>query len=169
MEFYEVLGKRFSVREFSNKKVDDACIKRVLNGIKSAPTAKNMNGVKVYAVTNQSVLEKLGGASPCIYGAPLVFAVCSDEDVCWKKGGVDSFGMMDASIYATYLMLALVNEGLGTCWVCMFDEAQLKKVLGIPGNIRPQCLIVAGYIPQGSKPSERHLIRPALDKTITEI
>ena len=169
MEFYDVLKNRYSVRKYSDKKVPEDLIDRVLENVKSLPTAKNTNCVRTYAVTDADMLKKLKTASPCTFDAPLVFAVCSDENISWKKSETESRGEMDASIYATGLMLALTNEGLGTCWVCMFDEKTLRDILSIPQNTIPRCLIIAGYAADGCVPNERHFIRPELDESVKKI
>ena len=159
MEFYETINARYSVRKYSDKKVEQDKIERIAKVANAAPSAKNTNGVKVYAVTNGDMLEKLKDVSPCTFGAPLLFVVCSDENLSWKNAKGNSRGVMDASITADEIMLSAVNEGLGTCWVCMFDEDKMKKVLDMPENIVPQCIIVCGYAADDCVPNERHTIR----------
>ena len=43
------------------------------------------------------------------------------------------------------MTLEAVEEGLGTCWVGYFDEEEVKKILGIPDNIRVVTLLTIGY------------------------
>ena len=161
MEFNDVVNSRYSVRKFSDKKVEKEKIERIMHCANVAPTAKNTNCVRVYAVTNEKVLEKFNSeVSPCIYGATVVFAVCSDESVSWKSDYSGSRGVMDASIAADHIMLSAVNEGLGTCWVCLFTPDKLKEALSIKDeNIVPHCLIVCGYAADDAMPSERHTMR----------
>lgn len=159
MEFYEAVNKRYSVRKYSDKKVEDEKIERIVHSANIAPTAKNTNGVRVYAVTNEQKLAGLKEVSPCTFNAPLLFVVCSDENLSWKNANGESRGVMDASIAADHLMLTAVSEGLGTCWVCMFDSDKMKKALDMPENIVPQCIIVCGYEAEDSVPNERHTIR----------
>ena len=159
MEFFEAVDSRYSVRKYSDKKVEPEKIERIIKSANIAPTAKNTNCVRVYAVTSEQKLGQMKKVSPCTYGAPLLFAVCSDEDVAWKNDSGKSRGEMDASIAADHIMLSATALGLGTCWVCLFDEAEMRKVLDLPQNIQPQCIIVCGYASDDSEPSERHTIR----------
>jgi nitroreductase len=43
------------------------------------------------------------------------------------------------------MMLRATEMGLGTCWVGMFDEAQLKNKLGLAGETRIVCLLAVGH------------------------
>lgn len=160
MEFYKAVKDRYSVRKYSDKKIEPEIIERILESGNLAPTAKNTNCVRIYAVTNEQMLEKLKEVSPCTFDAPLLLVVCSDENEAWvnTKTG-DTRGMMDASIAADHMMLSAVSEGLGTCWVCLFDPEKMQKTLGMPENVVPRCIIVCGYKAEDAQPSERHTIR----------
>lgn len=169
MEFNDVINARYSVRSFDSRSVEQSKVERILETAKTAPTAKNMQPVFTLCIQSESALEKLNGISPCIYGAPLVFAVCSDENRCWVSPTGKSRGEMDASIAATHIMLSAVNEGLGTCWVCMFDADRLSEEFDIPENIKPQCLIAVGYPSSSASPSERHTERRPLSESVRHI
>lgn len=166
MEFNEVIKSRWSVRSFDSKKIEKEKVGRILETARTAPTAKNMQPVRILCIQSDSALAKLSEISPCIYGAPLVFAVCSDESRCWVSPAGKSRGEMDASIAATHIMLAAADEKLGSCWVCMFDADKLSKEFELPENIVPHCLIVVGYPGKGSAPSERHFDRIPLSETV---
>jgi F420 biosynthesis protein FbiB-like protein len=45
------------------------------------------------------------------------------------------------------ILLAFHAEGLGACWFCapLFCPERVRKVLGVPENVEPQALIVAGF------------------------
>jgi nitroreductase len=53
--------------------------------------------------------------------------------------------MADMGIAAQNLMLAAHDQGLGSVFVGVFDEEQLKKLLGIPPGIRIVGLFPLGY------------------------
>lgn len=166
MEFSEVIKSRFSVRSFDSRKVGREKIENILKAAQSAPSAKNMQPVRIFCAQSDEALEKLSKLSPCIYGAPLVFIVCSDENACWVSPEGKSRGEMDASISATHIMLAAADEGLGSCWVCMFDAKRLVKEFELPENLVPQCLMLVGYPAPDARPSERHFDRLPLSQTV---
>jgi len=43
------------------------------------------------------------------------------------------------------MSLAAMAEGLGTCWIGAFHEDQVKRILGIPENIRVVAMLALGY------------------------
>ena len=43
------------------------------------------------------------------------------------------------------MSLAAIEEGLGTCWIGAFTEDQVKRILGIPENIRVVAMLALGY------------------------
>ena len=51
---------------------------------------------------------------------------------------------LDAGLAMQQLMLAAYAEGLGTCWVCWFDEAKARAALKVPDSYR-----VVGLTPLG--------------------
>jgi nitroreductase len=46
------------------------------------------------------------------------------------------------------LLLAVVNEGLGTVFVAAFHDEQVQKVLGLPKEVRPIGILPIGYCAQ---------------------
>ncbi len=58
-------------------------------------------------------------------------------------------------IVMDHLILAATDEGLGTCWVCHFDEARLKQILRIPDNVRVIALTPLGFPATGPRPFQR--------------
>ncbi len=166
MDFNKVLQSRYSVRSFASTPVEQQKIDNILNAFKSAPTAMNMQPVRVYVVNNPDTVKKMTKATPCVYGAPLIFAICHDDDKCCVQQSGRRLGEMDASIAATYIMLAAANEGLGSCWVCRFDADVTKQVLGIEDNKIVQCLMIVGYPEKDSAPSDRHFKRLDLSESV---
>lgn len=61
----------------------------------------------------------------------------------WVKS--KHFPHIDIGIAAAHITLAAADEGLGSCIVGWFDEAAVRKVLGIPSGKRVLLDIVIGY------------------------
>ena len=61
-------------------------------------------------------------------------------------------GAMNVGIAVSFMMLRAVEMGLGTCWVGMFDEQQLKARLGIGAERRVVCLLAVGHPDEGQIP-----------------
>ena len=84
MDFIELAKKRYSVRSYSNKKVEPEKLNRILQAAHVAPTAANLQPVHLIAVQDEDGLAKIGkGAN--IYGAPLAIIVCADHNKAWVR------------------------------------------------------------------------------------
>ena len=144
MEFEKIIDIRQSTRKFGEKIPCDKTIEKILAAGQKAPTAKNVQPVKIYVCKSKNALSAVDASSPCRYGAPVVLAVCSDTETATNLSG-HSTAEIDGSIVATFLMLAATNDGVDSIWIEHFDRDILRKELGIPENLYPVCLIPLGY------------------------
>ena len=69
---------------------------------------------------------------------------------------------MNTAIAESFLMLRAVEMGLGTCWVGMFDEANIKARFAIPEGMRVVNILAVGH------PDEPE-VYPRKRKTMEEI
>ena len=54
-----------------------------------------------------------------------------------------------------HITLCVAAEGLGTCWIGAFYEDEVKKILGIPAEIRVVALLPIGY-PKDPSPVRKY-------------
>lgn len=154
-DFLEIAAERYSVRKFSNKKVEKEKTDKILEAGKLAPTAVNSQPQKIYVLQSEEAVKKANEISPCIYGAPQVFLICYDDNnVCKREDG--NYGDIDCTIVLTHMMLEAWNLGVGTCMVGRFDAADAIKAFNLPANIHPVLLMPFGYAAPDSKPSPKH-------------
>lgn len=76
MDFLELAKSRYSVRSYTNKKVEQEKLHKILLAAHVAPTAANFQPVRLIVVQDDEGLNKIGKAAN-IYGAPLAIIVCS--------------------------------------------------------------------------------------------
>ena len=166
-DFLGLALERYSVRSFSDKKVEQKELDMILRAGQVAPTAVNNQPQKIYVIQSEEALAKINAVSPCIYGAPQVFLVCYDSNISWKKPGDEwPSGVMDASIVLTHMMLQAAELGIGTCWVCMFDIEKTKEAFNLPDNIEPVALMPFGYATEDAKPSPSHSEYRPIEETV---
>ena len=144
MSFLELAKKRYSVRSYTPQKAH------------AAPTAANLQPVRLIAVQSKEGLEKIGKAAN-IYGAPLAVIVCADHNKAWvrpfdKKQTAD----IDASILTDHMMLEAAELGLGSVWVCYFKPDIIKKEFELPDNLEPINILAIGYSNEEAADPERH-------------
>ena len=156
MEFLELAKKRYSVRAYDNRPVEKEKLDKILEAAHVAPTAANLQPVKLIAVQEKEQLNKLAKAAN-IYHAPLAIIVCADHEKAWvrpfdQKQTTD----IDASILTDHMMLQATELGLGTVWVCYFKPDIVKKEFHLPDNLEPVNILFIGYGKETEASSERH-------------
>ncbi len=145
MNFIDLAKTRYSVRKYEDKIVEKEKLDKILEAGRVAPTAANLQPQKLIVVQQKDGLEKLkAGAN--VYGAPLAIIVCSDHTETWKRpqDGKDTADI-DASVITDHMMLQATELGLGTVWICYFDEKVVKESFNIPHNLEPINILAIGY------------------------
>ncbi|BAH76185.1 nitroreductase family protein [Solidesulfovibrio magneticus] len=69
---------------------------------------------------------------------------------------------MNVALAVSFMMLRATEMGLGTCWIGMFDEANIKAKLGLPAGWRVVNLLAVG------RPDEP-VVYPRKRKSLEEI
>jgi len=157
MEFSEVIKNRISIRKFKDKPVEQEKIDSLLKTLAIAPSASNRQQWKFVAVTDKEVLAKLAVAAesrPPVSVAPLVFCICSTENEEVNDSKLNR-GTIDGSIASTYLYLAAVDLGLGSCWVGSFDQKLAAEAIGCPDYAKVISLFAVGYADENPNPRPR--------------
>jgi len=72
-------------------------------------------------------------------------------------------GAMNVALAVSFMMLRAVEMGLGTCWVGIIDEAQIKGRLGLGTDLRVVCLLAVGRPAEGQVPARA---RKSLDEIV---
>lgn len=156
MNFLEIAKSRCSVRSYSDKKVEQEKLDKILYAAHVAPTAANLQPVRLIVVQSDEGLNRIGKAAN-IYGAPLAIIVCSERNTAWtrpfdKKQTVD----IDASILTDHMMLAATELGLGSVWICYFKPDIISREFDLPDNLEPINILAVGYSNEQSADPERH-------------
>ena len=158
MDFMTLAKERYSVRAFSDRAVEQEKLDRIIETGIIAPTAKNQQPVRIYVMKSGEAMEKMNALTRCIYGAPVALLVCYNEEEAWHSPFNEEYdaGEMDATIVLTHMMLEAWDQGIGSCWVGLFDHNEAAKAFGLPAEIRPVAIMPLGYAAEGSEPSPRH-------------
>lgn len=156
MDFTQLIKERYAVREYTSKQVEQEKIEKILEAGRVAPTACNNQPQKILVIKSNEGLAKLTKASN-FYGAPLVFVVCADHSLTWKRSDdAKDSGDIDASIVTTQMMLQATQLGLGSLWICAFKPDVLTTEFAIPDELEPVNLLAVGYATGQAKTPDRH-------------
>ena len=168
--------ERYSVRKFSDKKVEDEKLQKILEAGRLAPTAKNSQSQRIFVLQSPDALAKIRAATQMAFDAPVVLMVCYDADLSYKNtadtaytyfpGGHYDGGEVDASIVTSAMMFQATELGLGTLWARGFDAQKIIDAFDLPANLHLVCLLDVGYPAADAEPSPRHSDRKPLSETV---
>lgn len=161
MDIFDVIRTRRSIRRFLDKPVEEEKLQTILESVRMSPSWANFQCWRFLVVKDLVMREKISElsyvesyfsplgykANPAKKGigeAPVVIVACADPSqsgVIWDQ----HYYMTDLGIAAQTLMLSARALELGTVFVGVFDEAQLRSLLNIPSHIRVVGLFPIGY------------------------
>ena len=146
MELKEIITKRRSVRAYENKLVPEESLKNILEAARLAPSAHNNQPWKFVVVKEGERRQELAQAADreFVAEAPVVIAALATDPERIMGCGVPSYAV-DLSIAVTHMILAAVDEGLGTCWLGAFSQQRVKEILRIPDKYRVVALLSLGF------------------------
>lgn len=158
MTFLELAKERYSVRSFKNQPIEEEKINMILEAAKYAPTACNYQPQKVYVVKSEENRNKLKEICRCTFDAPVIFVIGYDKNLDWKSKLMPGYhsGETDGAIVCTHMMMEAWEQGIGTCWVGLFNDKQVSEALNLPEHVQVTVLLPAGYASDDAKPAPLH-------------
>ena len=155
MDFYEVITKRESIRNYdSNKKISEEILNRILEAGRIAPSAANLQPWKFILISSPEILEKIKRCynTSWFRDAPHILVVIGDREKAWvrKSDGYNSLET-DLTIAMDHMILAAENEGVATCWIAAFKPEVLRKSLQLKETEEVFAITPLGYPKVGFK------------------
>ena len=133
--------KRKSIRSYLPTPIEDKVLIEIMDAARSAPSAGNVQPWHFIIVKNKEKRERI--AKGCRYGkflseSPIIIIGCGDKlSSKWYA--------IDTSIAIEHIVLAATTYGLGTCWIGMFDEEDICKIVNLPDNFEIIALLSIGF------------------------
>lgn len=168
MQYSELIKERYSTRKFRQQEIEAGMIEAILEAARLAPTANNNQPQRILVISGADNMSKLKTCTPYTFSAPMAFVVCYNKDEAWVRP-YDNYnsGVIDASIVATHMLLAIHDLGLGSTWVGHFDPEELSKMFNLPEHIKPVTVLPVGYPAPDSKPAPMHTKRHSIPEIVT--
>ena len=157
MELYEAIRKRYSVRAYQDRPVEQETLERVLEAARLAPSGSNRQPWKFVVVRDAQRRKQLVPAccdQAFVAEAPVVIAgvgVMADRMMRCDVPG----DPVDVAIALEHIALAATAEGLGTCWIGAFYQDKVRDVLGVPKDAKVIEVMTLGYPADQLKPKNR--------------
>jgi len=163
MEFEALIQARRSVRGFTEQAVESEKLHKIIQAAALAPSAGNQQAYEIYQVTLPKARAALARAAdqPFVAQAPLCLVFFANPGRSARKYGARGhtlYSLQDATIAATYAMLAVADLGLATVWVGAFNDDAVASAIGAPGDWRPVAILPIGYGAEVPGPVERRPI-----------
>jgi nitroreductase len=160
MRILDTIKNRRSIRDFKDQEIPGEAIGALIEAIRWAPSAGNMQSRKFYFVFDQNTKKKLAKAAlnqNFISEAPLAVVACLDRRIAVRYGdrGVNLYSIQDVAASVMNMMLTAHELGLGSVWVGAFNEFEVFEHLNLPDNLRPIAIIPIGYPAKIPKPTPR--------------
>lgn len=176
-DILDIEKMRYTVRNYSDKEVEQEKLDKILEAGRWAPTAVNYQPQRIIVLNTEETLLKVKEfttfgynedyaklTKECVdeakskmsyhYNARTALLVCYDKEICWRhpENGKLS-GEVDATIVTTHMMLEAAAIGVGSSWISYFDKEKTKKLLDLPDQIEPVVLLLLGYPTEDCKPN----------------
>lgn len=151
METLRCIKYRRSVRKYKKKKIEDRVLARILEAGIWAPSSGNLSTTRFIVVEDEDKKKKVAQAclnQKWMTDAAAIIVVCSLTKPlarAYGKRGKEQYSIQNTATASQNIMLAAASLGLGTAWVGAFSESKIKRVLGIPDDVRVYNVIVLGY------------------------
>jgi nitroreductase len=147
----DLLYKRRSIRNFTDRAIEEEKIEQLTRALLLAPSSRGIRPWEFVLVTDREMLRKLAQArehgSGFLEGAPLGIVVAADPSA-------SDVWIEDASIACITVQLAAESLGLGSCWIQIRNREHdpdmpagryVGGLLGIPDEYEVEAVIAVGY------------------------
>jgi nitroreductase len=157
MKFLDLVKKRQSVRKYAPRPVPRDAIERCLEAARLAPSACNSQPWSFIIlddemVKNEAAEKAFSGAykmNSFAKNAPVLVVVVTERSTYFARlGGFlrgTRYNLIDIGIACEHFALQAAEEGIGACFMGMFNEKAVKEALRIPRGKKVDLIISMGY------------------------
>lgn len=163
MSVYEIILKRRTIRRFKPESVPSDLLERLVNAGRLAPSGANLQPLEFIIVNEPEMVEKVfptlkwagyiapAGNPPEGKRPPAYILVLVNTEI--KSGNAS----VDAAAAIENMILAALDEGVGSCWLGSIDRNQLRSIFKIPPHYQIDSVLALGY------PDEAPVVEDAKD------
>ncbi|MGB5990192.1 MAG: nitroreductase family protein [Marinifilaceae bacterium] len=151
-----VIHSRKSVRKYTDQKVSKDDLITIMKAAMAAPSGHDTRPWKFVSITNPNTITELRKELVWASGldsANAAIVVCGDMSKVDDRN--PEFWITDTSAATQNMLLAIEAMGLGGVWCTIYPGedrmAYARKVLNLPEDIMPLCVIPIGYPSGGEK------------------
>ncbi len=158
LEAIEAIMGRRSIRKYTDKKIPDETITKLLKAAMNAPSAHNKQPWHFIVVDDKATMMKMTEYhqySKMLEGASHAIIVLGDNSI-----QTTDFWIHDCSAATENTLVAAHALGLGGVWLGVHPNPVLiegtKKLFKVPDNVTPLGIISLGYPEEQKSPRENY-------------
>jgi len=151
MNVYEAIKKRRTIRRYEQKEIPVGILEKLVDAARLAPSGANFQPWEFIIVNEKDMVDKvfptlawagyLGKEGPPPEGKrPVSYIV-----VLINKEIKAPTPLRDVGAAVENILLAAVEEGIGTCWIGSVDRKKLAEILEVPPTHEIDCVVALGY------------------------
>jgi len=158
MEAIEAIMGRRSIRRYTDKKIPEETITKLLKAAMNAPSAHNKQPWHFIVVDDRETMLKIPEYhqySKMLENASHAIVVLGDNNI-----QTSDFWVHDTSAATENILIAAHAMGLGAVWLGIHPHESLiegtKKLFDIPDHVTTLCIISLGYPDETRSPRENY-------------
>jgi len=143
VEFFDVVSRRASVREYQDRAIDTAVLKKLVDAARRAPTARAVEPWEFVVISRKPALAELAKlVSPngaFVGRAAAAIVVCARDTKYYLEDGCAA---------TENILLAATAQGLGSCWIAGDKKTYAEAVgalIRAPAGIKLVSIIALGW------------------------
>jgi len=150
-KIYETITARRTIRKFRQEPVPRDVLERLVDAARLAPSAANLQPLEYVVVDAAGPRAEV---FPCLkwaaYIAPAGDPGPGEEPTAYVVTLANTKireKMFEYDIGAAMenMILAALEEGVGSCWMLSIDRDKLRAILGVPDDYRIDSVLALGY------------------------
>ncbi len=149
---YKIIISRRTIRQFQQRPIPRAILKRLINAARLAPSAANLQPIEFIIVSHKvmgaRIFPHLRWAN---YITPYGIPAPDKKPTAYilvllnKANAQSKYAPYDIGAAVENILLAAWGLGIGSCWMHAIDRDKIKKVLRIPKHYQLDSVISLGY------------------------
>lgn len=151
MSIYELILKRRTIRSFKPEQVTEELLNKLVNAGRLAPSGANLQPLEFIVVNNSELVNKVfpslkwagyiaPAGNPPEGKRPTAYVIVLINTEIRSQGGE-----VDAAAAIENMILAALEDGVGSCWLGAIDRDKLRTLFNIPQNYRVDSVLALGY------------------------
>jgi nitroreductase len=150
-KIYETIAARRTVRKFKQDPVPRELLERLVDAGRLAPSAANLQPLEFIAVDAAGPRAEIFSCLKwAAYIAPAGDPRPGEEPTAYvitlaNTKVREKLFEYDIGAAMENMILAALEEGVGSCWMLSIDRDKLRGILGVPDHYRVDSVLALGY------------------------